>query len=208
MAPSLPPRVACSSQAATGRRGLGARWLFRRRARNAADQVDERRTGYGRDLAGQLEAAPGIVVSAHHRAPEGESAKPHHTTTDASSVSWVPSMGPTRGVPAPWRASVRLSCGQLGRVRSHVHHHAHQRRVMEPADRTGQSESSELASQGLSIIVAKAGRPRHTSREPAPHRPSAGRSGNNTTDLGVSSAGIPGTGARVCSYGFVRGCLG
>ena len=28
---------------------------------------------------------------------------------------------------------------------------------MEPADRTGQSESSELASQGLSIIVAKVG---------------------------------------------------
>ncbi len=32
-------------------------------------------------------------------------------------------------------------------------------------------------------------RPRHTSREPAPHRPSAGRSGNNTTDLGVSRRG-------------------
>ena len=28
-----------------GRRGLGATWLFRRRARNAPDQVDERRTG-------------------------------------------------------------------------------------------------------------------------------------------------------------------
>ena len=40
VAASLVPRVACSSQTATGRRGLGARRLFRRRARNAADQVD------------------------------------------------------------------------------------------------------------------------------------------------------------------------
>ncbi len=31
---------ACSPQTATGRRGLGARWQLRRRARNAADQVD------------------------------------------------------------------------------------------------------------------------------------------------------------------------
>ena len=34
---------------------------------------------------------------------------------------------------------------------------------------------------------------RRPSREPAPHRPSAGRSGNNTTDLGVSPAGKPST---------------
>ena len=44
-------------------------------ARNAADQVNQRRAVYGRDLAGQLEAAPGIVVSAHHRAPQTQSAK-------------------------------------------------------------------------------------------------------------------------------------
>ena len=49
--------------------------LFRRRARNAPDQVDERQAGDGRDLAGQLEAALGIVVSAHHRAPQTQSAK-------------------------------------------------------------------------------------------------------------------------------------
>ena len=49
--------------------------LIRRRARNAADEVDERRAGYGRELTGQLEAAPGIVVSAHQRAPQAESAK-------------------------------------------------------------------------------------------------------------------------------------
>ena len=59
-----PPRVACSSQTAAGRRGLGARRLLRRRARNAADQVDKPRARYGRELAGQLEAAPGIVVGA------------------------------------------------------------------------------------------------------------------------------------------------
>ena len=41
-----------------GRRGLGARWLIRRRARNAADQVNERRAVYGRDLAGQREPDP------------------------------------------------------------------------------------------------------------------------------------------------------
>ena len=58
VAPSLAPRVACSSQTARGRRGLGARWLIRRRARNAADQVNERRAVYGRDLAGQREADP------------------------------------------------------------------------------------------------------------------------------------------------------
>ena len=29
----------------------------------------------GRDLAGQLEPAPGIIVSVHHRAPQTESAK-------------------------------------------------------------------------------------------------------------------------------------
>ena len=55
--------------------GSNIRVLLRRRARNAPDQVNERRAGYGRDLAGQLEAAPGIVVSAHHRAPQTESAK-------------------------------------------------------------------------------------------------------------------------------------
>ena len=58
-----------------GRRGLGARRLLRRRARNAPDQVGERRTVDGRDLASQPEAAPGIVVSVHHRAPQTESAK-------------------------------------------------------------------------------------------------------------------------------------
>ena len=55
--------------------GLTSASYFRRRARNAADQVNERRAGYGRDLAGQREAAPGIVVSVHHRAPQTESAK-------------------------------------------------------------------------------------------------------------------------------------
>ena len=48
--------------------------LFRRRARNAPDQVDQRRAGDGRDLAGQREAAPGIMLLAHHRAPQTESA--------------------------------------------------------------------------------------------------------------------------------------
>ena len=38
--------------------------LLRRRARNAPDQVDKPRARYGRELAGQLEAAPGIVVGA------------------------------------------------------------------------------------------------------------------------------------------------
>ena len=44
-------------------------------ARKATEQVGERRVVDGRDLAGQLEAAPGIVVSAHHRAPQTESAE-------------------------------------------------------------------------------------------------------------------------------------
>ena len=48
--------------------------LLRRRARNAPDQVDQRRAGDGRDLAGQREAAPGIMLLAHHRAPQTESA--------------------------------------------------------------------------------------------------------------------------------------
>ena len=48
---------------------------LRRRARNASDQVDERRAVDGREFTGQLEAALGIVVSAHHRAPQTESAE-------------------------------------------------------------------------------------------------------------------------------------
>ena len=55
--------------------GSNIRVLFRRRARNAPDQVDERRAVHGCDLAGQLEAAPGTVVSAYHRAPPTESAE-------------------------------------------------------------------------------------------------------------------------------------
>ena len=35
----------------------------------------ERRAVYGRELTGHLEAAPGTVVSTHHRAPQTESAK-------------------------------------------------------------------------------------------------------------------------------------
>ena len=58
-----------------GRRGLRARRLLRRRARNAPDQVNQRHTVDGRDLAGQAEAAPGAVLSAHHRAPQTESAE-------------------------------------------------------------------------------------------------------------------------------------
>ena len=75
VAPSLPPRVACSSRPATGTSWAGSPSVLRRRARNAPDQVGEGRNVYGRDLAGQLEAAPGIVVSAHQRAPQTESAK-------------------------------------------------------------------------------------------------------------------------------------
>ena len=71
----MAPRVACSSRPATGRRGLGARRQLRRRAGHASEQVHERRAVYGRELASQLEAAPGIVVSAHQRAPQTESAK-------------------------------------------------------------------------------------------------------------------------------------
>ena len=43
-------------------------WLFRRRARKVADQVDERRAPQGRCRAGRLEAnaAAGIVVLAQH----------------------------------------------------------------------------------------------------------------------------------------------
>ena len=43
--------------------------LLRRRARNAADQVNQRRTVDGRDLAGQREVAPG------HRRPSGRSVR-------------------------------------------------------------------------------------------------------------------------------------
>ena len=53
----------------------GSPSVLRRRARNAPDQFDERRAVDGCDLAGQPEAAPGIVVSVHHRAPQTESAK-------------------------------------------------------------------------------------------------------------------------------------
>ena len=73
-----------------GRRRLGeVVAVFRRRARNAPDQVDERRAVYGRDLAGQPEAAPGIMLLAHHLAPQTESAKCTGkliTPLDASSV--------------------------------------------------------------------------------------------------------------------------
>ena len=172
--------------------GSNIRVLLRRRARNAPDQVDERRLWMGVTWPVQLEAAPGIVVSGHHQAPQTESAE----CTGSSSHDCRPFVGPVHGaqhsVPAPWRASVRLSCGQLGARPEQRAPSRSQRRVMEPADRAGQSESSDWHRR-VCASSCEGRRPRHTSREPAPHRPSAGRSGNNTTDLGVSPAGKPGT---------------
>ena len=123
VAASLPPRVACNSRPATGRRGLGARRPLRRRAGNAPDQVDERRAVDGRDLAGQPEAASAIILSAHHLAPQTESAEctgnsairrasdavPRAYTTGAPRQGWracgcpVDSLG--RGVRSPRRFS-------------------------------------------------------------------------------------------------------
>ena len=56
-------------------------------------------------------------------------------------------------------------------------------------DRTDLDADLSSLIGALSVLIVTA----NTSCEPAPHRPAAGRSGNNTTDLGVSPAGKPGT---------------
>ena len=119
-----------------GRRGLGARRQLRRRAGHASEQVHELRAVYGREPGQPARSGPwhcGVGASTGTADRVGEVT---HHTTEASSVSWAPSMGPNTGVPAPWRA---------GRLRASgvTTHHAHQRRVMEPADRTGQSECGD-----------------------------------------------------------------
>ena len=147
--------------------------LLRRRARNAPDQVHERRAVYGREFTGQLEAAPGIVVSAHHRAPQSESAKctGNHHTTDASSVRGPrPTRSAARtdtGVPAPWKARA------IARVRSHVHHHAHQRRVLECIGTPLTEPVSLKAATGIAGSVHHRGEgwrpPPGSSRRPGGH---------------------------------------
>ena len=76
VAPSLAPRVACSSRPATGTSGAGSGCCY---SGGAAGTRPTRSTsaglGMGVTLAGQLEAAPGIVVSGHHQAPQTESAE-------------------------------------------------------------------------------------------------------------------------------------
>ena len=63
------------------------RWQLRRRARNAADQVDEPRTVYVRDLAGQLEAAP--AAAGHSPAVRRRTGERCQTRPRAASTSGV-----------------------------------------------------------------------------------------------------------------------
>ena len=58
-------------------------WLFRRRARNAADQVDERRAVHGRDLAGQPTSSLHKDMRALSVA-RGRQSPPHHTACGRS----------------------------------------------------------------------------------------------------------------------------
>ena len=79
--------------------------LFRRRARNAPDQVDQRRAGDGRDLAGQREAAPQRRLASccwriiGRRRPSRRTAQVAHHTTDASSVRGPRPWGPAQAFP-------------------------------------------------------------------------------------------------------------
>ena len=123
-----------------GRRRLGeVVAVFRRRARNAPDQVTSAGLCMGMTwpVSSQRRMASQRLCIIGHRRPSRRSARVTHHTTDASSVRGPRPWGPPQAFP---RHGGR---GRIGRVRSHVHHHAHQRRVMEPADRTGQSESSD-----------------------------------------------------------------
>ena len=130
---------------AAPRPATGTSWAgkLRRRARNAARPG--RRApdlGYGRDLAGQPEAAPGIILSAHHLATADRVGKVTHHATDVSSVRGPrPTRSAARtqvGVTAPRMASVRLPYASLGRgVRS-------PRRFSPAAPGPGQSQRSPL----------------------------------------------------------------
>ena len=131
-------RVACSSRPATGRRGLGARWLFRRRARNAPDQVTSAGLcmGVTWPVSSQRRMASQRLCIIGHRRPSRRSARVTHHTTDAPSVRGPRPWGPPQAFPRH---------GGRGRLRASgvTTHHAHQRRVMEPGDRAGQSGSSD-----------------------------------------------------------------
>ena len=121
-----------------------------------------------------------------HRRPSRRSAQVTHHTTDVSSVRGPRPWGPTQAFP---RHGGRGRLGASGVTCT----------ITLTSDGSWNPLTEPVglkAATGIAGSVHHRGegrRPRHTSREPAPQRPSAGRSGNNATDLGVSLAGKPGT---------------